>query len=210
MSSSASSLCWRLLSASAFTSSASCHASASPRTSALHCAPLVRLVVAFPSTSASPSCCTTAWGLGLHHLSRLHVSPHPSHLVGCCIPQRPIPPLVVVHLSSCSCLSATTPAALSILYNISSPRAGAGPPWTLMFPLLLRWVSIASAELPPPLPPLRAPSREPVVSAGPPLPLPLSSTYPQGVSPRREWVQVDDAQLGAPLASCDKTNPQLM
>ena len=48
-------------------------ASTSRHNSASRCAPLVRLVVVFPSASASPSCCASAWSLGLRYLLRLNL-----------------------------------------------------------------------------------------------------------------------------------------
>ena len=78
--------CCLLLSTGAFTS-ASCRASTSRHNSATCRAPLVLLVVAFPSASASLSCRASARRLGLRHLLRLNLLPCPSRLVGCRVAQ---------------------------------------------------------------------------------------------------------------------------
>ena len=78
-------VCWHLLLSTGSFTSASCCASASCHTSASCCAPLVWLVVPFPSTSASPSRHTSARLLGLHHSSCLHLWLRLSCLVGCSV-----------------------------------------------------------------------------------------------------------------------------
>ena len=105
----ASSLCCRLslLSTGAF-NSASCHASASRQTSASCRAPLVWLVVAFPSASASTSRRAFAWRLGFHHLLRLHHLSCPFCLVSCRIAQRLNPHLVTTPPSALASTSHCT------------------------------------------------------------------------------------------------------
>ena len=71
------------------------HLSASRR------APLVPLVVAFPSASASPSRRASARSLGLRYLLRLNLSPRPSRSVGCRVAPALQPPS---HRNSAWCL----------------------------------------------------------------------------------------------------------
>jgi hypothetical protein len=119
--------------------SASCRASAFGHTSASRCLPLVWLVVAFPSTSAFPSHRASARRLGLRHSSRLHLSSRPSRSVGCPVAQRLNPHLVATPPGASASTSHCTlardssrrylpPTAASVLYEVSFPRARAGPP----------------------------------------------------------------------------------
>ena len=71
-------------------------------------APLVWLVVAFHSTSASPSCCAPTWCLGLriHHVSTFHHAHSFGWLLRCPAPHPPISSqLLLVH----QCLSLVAP-----------------------------------------------------------------------------------------------------
>jgi len=88
-------------------------------TSASCCVPLVRLVVAFPSTSASPSHRASARRFGLRHSSRLHLSLHPSRLVHCHSCLAP-PPLS--RCSSARCRLSLHPFRSVGLSHCSAPR----------------------------------------------------------------------------------------
>jgi hypothetical protein len=69
-------------------------ASTSRHNSASRCAPLVWLVVAFPSASASPSCRASARSLGLRYSLCLNLSLSPSCSVGCRVAQHFNPHLI--------------------------------------------------------------------------------------------------------------------
>ncbi len=94
LSAGASSLCSRLLLSTGAFTSASCPTS--HHNSASRCAPLVWLVVAIPSASASPSRRASAWRPGLCHSLCLNHLPRPSHVVGCRVAQRRNPHLVAI------------------------------------------------------------------------------------------------------------------
>jgi hypothetical protein len=100
--------------------SASCHVSTSHHNSASRRAPLVQLVGALSSASASPSCRASSRRLGLRHSLRLNLSLYPSCLVGCCVAQRlnphhvatlpgasapPVDPLLVTAFGVVCCCS---------------------------------------------------------------------------------------------------------
>ena len=164
-------------------------------TSASCCTPLVWLVVAYPSILASPSCPTSTQRLGLRHSSCLHLSPHPSRLVGCRIAQHLNPHLVATSpgaLASASCCSLARdciPGHLPQLPPLPPPY-----PSCMMSPsldrewglpkhhhwLLSRWASVASAGPPLLLPSLHAS----VASVGSPLTLPLPCTSVARAWPR--------------------------
>ena len=127
-------VCWRLLlSRDAFTS-ASCPASASRHTSALHCTPCVWLVVAFPRASAAPSCRTTARCLSLRHSSCIHLLSRPSCLVGCHFPQCLNP-----HLA------ATLPGALASVFCFA---LACNSIWRCLLPLPPPYLSLTTSPSP--------------------------------------------------------------
>ena len=168
------------------------------------------VVVTFPSTSASPSRRASARSLCLRYLLRLNLSSRPSRSVGCRVAPALQPPsrrnsawclglhlLLIPRSWQRSSSFAAAPAAVSVPYDVTFPRAGG--PRTSPFRVSSPCASVASAGPPSLLPSPRAPSRASVASARSPPPLPAARARRQGVAPRRERVQVNDVPVPGTL-----------
>jgi hypothetical protein len=90
-------------------------------------APLVRLVVAFPSASASPSRCPSAWPIGLRHSLGLKLLLRPSRSVGCGVARCLNPHLVATPPGASA--SALADPSLVTAFGVVCRRSRCPPPY---------------------------------------------------------------------------------